>query len=110
MAAKAAALDADAVKPVTGDGAPSYTSGVHMWNGTAATLNAKPTRSRARPENRRPLLSAGGVSRKKMKMSARRVEPVAPYVRAIPYRKNADEKLPRMKYFIPDSCDSIRRR
>ena len=25
-------------------GAPSYTSGVHIWNGTADTLNASPTR------------------------------------------------------------------
>ena len=27
---------------VTGVGAPWYTSGVHTWNGTAATLNAEP--------------------------------------------------------------------
>ncbi|MGC4080947.1 MAG: hypothetical protein QM736_02215 [Vicinamibacterales bacterium] len=33
------------MKPVTAGGAPSYASGVHMWNGTADTLNAKPTSS-----------------------------------------------------------------
>ena len=32
----AATLEDDARKAVTGVGAPSYTSGVHMWNGTAA--------------------------------------------------------------------------
>ena len=30
---------------VTGVGAPSYTSGTHMWNGTAATLKPKLTTS-----------------------------------------------------------------
>src|SRR5258707_15434529 len=44
-AAKAAALTPVDMKPVTDDGAPSYTSGVHMWNGTADTLKANPTRS-----------------------------------------------------------------
>jgi hypothetical protein len=34
-AANEAAFTAPAMKPVTGDGAPWYTSGTHMWNGTA---------------------------------------------------------------------------
>src|SRR5690349_501327 len=45
-AANAAALTPVDMKPVTDGGAPSYASGVHMWNGTAETLNAKPTSSR----------------------------------------------------------------
>ena len=45
-AANAAALTPVDMKPVTAGGAPSYASGVHMWNGTADTLNAKPTSSR----------------------------------------------------------------
>src|SRR5256885_16148043 len=45
-AANAAALTPVDMKPVTEGGAPSYASGVHMWNGTAATLNAKPTMTR----------------------------------------------------------------
>src|SRR5215467_6946221 len=45
-AAKAAALTPVDMNAVTGGGAPSYASGVHMWNGTADTLNAKPTSSR----------------------------------------------------------------
>src|SRR5439155_12163252 len=45
-AANAAALTPVDMNPVTAGGAPSYASGVHMWNGTADTLNAKPTISR----------------------------------------------------------------
>src|SRR3954468_14812590 len=30
---------------VAGVGAPSYASGAHMWNGTALTLNARPTKT-----------------------------------------------------------------
>src|SRR5690242_2144322 len=45
-AAKAAAFTPVDMKPVTAGGAPSYASGVHMWNGTAETLNAKPANSR----------------------------------------------------------------
>src|SRR6266542_5173428 len=41
-AAKPAAFDATERYAVTGVGAPSYTSGVHIWNGTAATLNPSP--------------------------------------------------------------------
>src|SRR5215469_11409167 len=44
-AANAAALTPVDMNPVTAGGAPSYASGVHMWNGTADTLNAKPTKS-----------------------------------------------------------------
>src|SRR5437773_60733 len=47
-AANAAAFTPVDMNPVTDDGAPSYASGVHMWNGTADTLNPKPTRSRPR--------------------------------------------------------------
>src|ERR1700756_4321354 len=37
------AFDATDRKAVTGVGAPSYVSGAQKWNGTALTLNAKPT-------------------------------------------------------------------
>src|SRR6516165_12274819 len=37
--AKAAAFGAVDMNPTIGAGAPSYTSGVQMWNGAAATLN-----------------------------------------------------------------------
>src|SRR4051794_22018373 len=40
---KLATLDDDATNAAAGVGAPSYASGAHKWNGTAATLNPKPT-------------------------------------------------------------------
>ncbi len=49
IAANAAAFTPTLISAVTGVGAPSYTSGVHMWNGTAATLNAKPAPTRRMP-------------------------------------------------------------
>ena len=52
-----------AIKPVAGVGAPWYTSGVHMWNGTAAILKPKPTSSRARPASRRPFEVSTFVAR-----------------------------------------------
>ena len=45
----AATLGAAARNAVTGVGAPSYTSGVHMWNGTAASLNARPAAMNTSP-------------------------------------------------------------
>ena len=51
IAANAAVLPTDAMKPLTGVGAPSYTSGVQKWNGTAATLKARPTSNIATPAN-----------------------------------------------------------
>ena len=47
--ANAAAFTVAAMYAVTGFGEPSYTSGAHMWNGTVATLNPKPTSSNAMP-------------------------------------------------------------
>src|SRR5918994_6552234 len=44
-AANAAALTPVDMNAVTMVGAPSYASGVHIWNGTAETLKAKPTAS-----------------------------------------------------------------
>src|SRR5581483_2686659 len=45
-AANAAAFTPVDMKPVTAGGAPSYASGVHMWNGTADTLKANPTNNK----------------------------------------------------------------
>jgi hypothetical protein len=49
VSAIAATLGADAKNAVTGVGAPSYTSGVHMWNGTALILKARPAITNTRP-------------------------------------------------------------
>src|SRR4029078_11933309 len=46
----AAILGADEKNAVTGGGAPSYTSGVHMWKGTAETLKQKPANRNTSPK------------------------------------------------------------
>src|SRR5215218_1697594 len=51
-----ATFGAAAKKAVTGVGAPSYTSGVHIWNGTADTLKQKPANRNTSP-NTRPMLA-----------------------------------------------------
>ena len=43
---------------VTGVGAPWYTSGVHMWNGTAATLKPSPTSRSAKPSEQHAVVRA----------------------------------------------------
>ncbi len=45
--AKAAALGPVDIKPTTGAGAPSYTSGVQIWKGAAATLKPRPMNIKA---------------------------------------------------------------
>src|SRR5215813_6613412 len=48
-AAKTAALEPVAMKAETLVGAPSYTSGAHMWKGTAEILKPNPTRRSPTP-------------------------------------------------------------
>src|SRR5215510_12376533 len=65
IAAIAADLIAAAMNAVTGVGAPSYASGAHMWNGTAATLKPNATTSRNAPAITSPgfwlVASAGAI-------------------------------------------------
>src|SRR5207237_1301420 len=76
--ANAAAFTPAAMNPVTGAGAPSYTSGTHMWNGTAATLNANPEASRATEAYRSVACPGLAAPRSVAATSARRGRPVAP--------------------------------
>ena len=98
------------MKPVMAGGAPSYASGVHMWNGTADTLNAKPT---SRKPTASSCIGVGAIACAAMRlpMRSRRVLPVSPYVNAMPYRKNALEKAPSRKYLNAASlaCGESRR-
>src|SRR5436853_2250569 len=48
-----AAFDPTDRNAVMGVGAPSYTSGAHMWNGTAAILNPTPATTRITARMRR---------------------------------------------------------
>src|ERR1700685_3007251 len=45
----AATFTAEAKNAVTGVGAPWYTSGVHIWKGTADTLKQKPAQRKTMP-------------------------------------------------------------
>src|SRR5260370_33113917 len=47
--AKLAVLEATLTYAVAGVGAPSYTSGAHLWNGAAATLKNRPTAINTNP-------------------------------------------------------------
>src|SRR2546421_12953144 len=79
MAAKAADLVATDMNVVTIVGAPSYTSGVHIWKGAAEALNARPTARKPMPSSSRTfpaaLLPAAPV---KAAMPRKVVAPVAP--------------------------------
>ncbi len=79
--ANAAALTPVAMNPATGVGEPSYTSGAHMWNGTAATLKPKPISRRPRPS---AAMSGSGLPESCAPMRLRLVVPVAPYTSAMP--------------------------
>ena len=78
-------------------GAPSYTSGVHIWKGTAETLNARPTRINT-IANTAPVFSLLSSFAIKSKL----VEPVKPYNKEQPYSNKPDDKSLNTKYFIPD--------
>src|SRR5580658_1840783 len=99
--AKAAALGAVDIKPTIGAGAPSYTSGVQIRNGAAATLNPRPTNINATATN----ASNGiGPAPNVPLIWSIFVEPVAPNINATPYRKNAVANEPSRKYFNEDSA------
>src|SRR5215510_11921852 len=102
-AANAAAFTPVDMKPVTTAGAPSYASGVHMWNGTAEILNAKPTSSRPSATTSSGL-SLIDWAATYVPTRSRRVLPVSPYVNAMPYRKNALENAPSRKYLSAASA------
>src|SRR5262244_1445591 len=84
--AKAAALGPVDINATTGAGAPSYTSGVHTWNGAAATLKPRPTIINAVAMNTRtlgwPVVFVCSASM--LGMASTFVVPVAPNTNATP--------------------------
>ena len=80
-AANAAAFVAADMNAVTGVGDPSYTSGVHMWNGTTAILNPSPASTSAVPASASRL---SGSSATPLAISGNPNDPVAPYRNAAP--------------------------
>ncbi len=67
-------LDTVAIKAVTGAGAPSYTSGVHMWKGTTPSL--KPTPTITSPNPVRSRRGSSCTSARKEAIPAKAMEPV----------------------------------
>src|SRR5512142_2447408 len=86
-----------AMNAVTAEGAPWYTSGVHMWNGTAATLNPSPTMMSAAPTVSNNTLVLPAAATATILLSA--VVPVAPNTSAMPYTTKPVENAPSRKYF-----------
>ncbi len=103
--ANAATLGAPAISSVTAVGEPWYTSGTHMWNGAAPSLNARPATMNTTPNTRMVLLmSPVSIAWKTLPRSS---EPVAPYSIDMPYSSRPEASAPRMKYFMPDSDDTF---
>src|SRR5579859_1390784 len=94
-AANAAALTPVDMKAVTIVGAPSYASGVHMWNGTAETLKQKPT---ARSPTAMMARTGGAEPAITLPIASSCVDLASRNDSAIPYRKNALENAPSRKY------------
>src|SRR5579863_4342332 len=99
--ANVAALGAVDMNPTIGAGAPSYTSGVQMWNGAAATLNPSPTNMNATATN---ASNGTGPAWSVPLIWLIFVDPVAPNISATPYKKNAVANEPSRKYFSEDSA------
>jgi hypothetical protein len=98
----------DAISAVIGVGAPWYTSGFQLWNGTAPILNSKPVPTSAMPANSSVAFAVLLVAADAIAGSE--TEPAKPYSIATPNKKKAEEKAPSRKYFIAASCESSRRR
>ena len=107
--AKAASLGAVPTSSVIGVGAPSYTSGTHMWYGTAPSLNAIPETTNTRPNNCSRWLSPLAVS-VACATRSRSSEPVAPYSIDMPYSSMPEASAPSTKYFIAASAGPGRSR
>jgi len=85
-----------------GVGAPSYTSGAHMWNGTAAILKPMPAATRISAsisQGSRPRAATASASARRF------VVPDMPYRIEIPYRRMPRENAPSRKYFTAASFD-----
>ena len=84
-------------------GEPWYTSGVHMWNGAAETLNARPAMIIARPAKRNASSPAFAAA-----ISANPSSEVAPNTSAEPKSSTAEPNPPTIRYFSPASSDVAR--
>ncbi len=99
--ANAANLGAPAIIRVTAVGAPSYTSGTHMWNGAAPNLKARPATTNTTPKASTRLSALPVVNC--CETTATSKEPVAPYIMERPYSMKPLAIAPSTKYFIAAS-------
>ena len=96
-----AILGTIAKNAVTIFGAPSYTSGAHIWKGAAANLNKI-----AIAINRTPILISNVevISYQiKLYIPLKFVSPVKIYINVDPNNNKPELRLPRTKYFKPAS-------
>src|ERR1700678_461217 len=100
--AKAASFDAVPMNTVTQVGEPSYTSGIHMWKGTAPNLKPTPTMRKAMP-NSKPMLSDRPLCTAPAMAPSSRL-PVTPYTMDMPYNSVPEAIEPSTKYLIADSA------
>src|SRR5271163_1351786 len=100
--ANAASFEAVPMNTVTQVGEPSYTSGIHMWNGTAPNLKPTPTMRNAMP-NTRPTLSEKPLCTAVAIAASSRL-PVTPYRIDMPYSKVPEAIEPSTKYLMADSA------
>src|ERR1700689_4720366 len=98
--AKAATLGPVDIKARTGEGAPSKPSGVQPWKGAAEALKPIPINTIATASPAKPGFA---LSVRAAATSLMLVVPVAPKVRAMPYKKKAVAKEPNKKYLSPAS-------
>src|SRR6266536_857531 len=97
-----AAFDPTDRNAVTGVGAPSYTSGAHMWNGTAAILNPMPATTRMTASTSRGSFSWPTNS---VAIARRFVVPDKAYISDMPYNSTPSENAPSRKYFTAASFE-----
>ena len=99
----AAILGAVPTNAATEVGAPSYTSGTHIWKGTAPNLKATATTINTKPSfNNQPFAIPLCVF---AMTSANSNEPVAPYTKEIPYNNKPEANAPNTKYFNAASAE-----
>ena len=101
----------------TGVGAPSYTSGVHIWKGTMDSLKPKPAVAStapaitASPPNGTAAVSAASTCAMvgaPLSPATTCIVPDAPYRKANPYNRNADDTAESSRYFTPASMGATR--
>src|SRR5207247_6356245 len=87
---------------VTGVGAPSYTSGAHIWKGTAAILKPIPATTRITARTSR---GARVCPANRPDITRRLVVPESPYMSDMTYKRMPRENAPSRKYLTAASFD-----